>query len=134
MAVRTSVELEKVRALLEGRYENPFDILGPHEIDDAGRRALAVRAYLPDTQQAWVVHPKHNSSQPMRRIHPAGLYEAICPLPQAAAASDNITAAVSSNTAPPRLKNQPPQNPHSTSRKTAAPRKPPSTPPNTKSA
>ncbi len=90
--MRTSLELEKIRAFLDGRYENPFDILGPHEIDDAGRRALAVRAYLPGTQQAWVVHPKHNSSQPMRRIHPAGLYEAICPLPQAAAASDNTAA------------------------------------------
>ena len=98
-AVRTSVELGKVHALLEGRYENPFDILGPHEIDDAGRRALAVRAFLPNTQQAWVVHPKHNTSQPMRRIHPAGLYEAICPLPQAAAASDKTAATASSNTA-----------------------------------
>ncbi|MCG8587114.1 MAG: 1,4-alpha-glucan branching protein GlgB, partial [Pirellulales bacterium] len=35
--------------------------------------------YLPDSEQAWLVHPSHESPQPMRRIHPAGLYETICP-------------------------------------------------------
>ncbi len=79
--LRTTVELEKVRALVEGRNENPFEILGPHEILDAGRPAMAVRAFLPQSQQAWIVHPAHGSQQPMQRIHPAGLYEAICPLP-----------------------------------------------------
>jgi len=87
MAVRTSVQLEKVQALSEGRYENPFDILGPHQVVDGGRPAVAVRAFLPRSQQAWIVHPAHGSSQPMRRIHPAGLYEAICPVTEAELAS-----------------------------------------------
>ena len=80
MSVRTSVELEKIGSLLEGRHENPFDLLGPHEIVVDGRRALAVRAMLPDANQAWVVDPGQSMLQPMRRIHPAGLYEAICPM------------------------------------------------------
>jgi len=49
-------------------------------VDHNGRQALAVRAFLPDSQQAWVHHSAHGMSRPMRRIHPAGLYEAICPL------------------------------------------------------
>lgn len=81
--MRTSVELDKVRALVEGRNENPFEILGPHEVSDSGRPAVAVRAYLPDSQQAWVIQPAHSGVQPMRRIHPAGLFEAICPAPDA---------------------------------------------------
>ncbi|HTQ39111.1 MAG TPA: 1,4-alpha-glucan branching enzyme, partial [Pirellulales bacterium] len=85
--MRTSVELEKVRALVEGRHENPFEILGPHEVIDSGRRAVAVRAYLPLSKQAWIIHPAHGGSQPMRRIHPAGLYEAICPTPEPELAS-----------------------------------------------
>ncbi len=80
MSVRTSVALDRVAPLLEGRDENPFDLLGPHEIVAEGRRALAVRAFLPGSAQAWVVDPAHSVSQPMRRIHPAGLYEAICPM------------------------------------------------------
>jgi 1,4-alpha-glucan branching enzyme len=76
------VSLDSLGALLEGKNQNPFDLLGPHEIDYQGRKALAVRAFLPDSNQVWVVHPAHKTSLPMRRIHPAGLYEAICPMPQ----------------------------------------------------
>ncbi|MFZ5833731.1 MAG: 1,4-alpha-glucan branching enzyme, partial [Planctomycetota bacterium] len=80
--MRTSLSLEKIGPLVEGRYENPFEVLGPHEINDNGRRALAVRAFLPASQQAWVVDPAHAfAAHPMRRIHPAGLFEAVCPMP-----------------------------------------------------
>jgi 1,4-alpha-glucan branching enzyme len=78
--VRTFVELDKLGALVEGREENPFAILGPHEVLDAGRRALSVRAFLPESAKAWVVDRAHAWTRPMQRIHPAGLYEAICPL------------------------------------------------------
>jgi len=82
--VRTTVPLEKVGQLVDGRHENPFELLGPHEVIDGGRRALAVRAYLPQSAQAWVVEPEHpDGATPMRRIHPAGLFEAICPMPAA---------------------------------------------------
>ncbi len=80
MTTRTTVELDKLGPLLDGHDENPFALLGPHEVLTAGRRALAVRAYLPGTSQAWVVDPEHRRNQPMRQIHPAGIFEAICPL------------------------------------------------------
>ena len=83
--MRTAVDLDKLGALVEGRAENPFEILGPHEVVQSGRRALAVRAMLPEATQAWVVDAAHSRSTPMRRIHPSGLYEAICPLPDSAA-------------------------------------------------
>ena len=51
--------LEKIGQLIEGRHENPFELLGPHEVHDSGRRALAVRAFLPHSTQAWVVDPAH---------------------------------------------------------------------------
>ncbi|MGI6418033.1 MAG: 1,4-alpha-glucan branching protein GlgB [Thermoguttaceae bacterium] len=82
--MRTNVLLEKVGQLIDGRYENPFELLGPHEVEISGRRALAVRAFLPHTDQAWVVDGRHAVSRPMQRIHPAGLYEAICPAPEEA--------------------------------------------------
>jgi 1,4-alpha-glucan branching enzyme len=80
--VRTHVTLDSMGALVEGVHSNPFELLGPHPIQQDGRAALAVRAYLPDTQQAWVLDPAHAESRPMRRIHPAGLFEAICPVPE----------------------------------------------------
>ncbi|NQT38156.1 MAG: 1,4-alpha-glucan branching enzyme, partial [Planctomycetes bacterium] len=79
--VRTFVGLESIGRLVEGRHENPFEILGPHEVHESGRRALAVRSFLPQAQQAWVIDEAHpnGTPRPMRRIHPSGLFEAICP-------------------------------------------------------
>jgi 1,4-alpha-glucan branching enzyme len=74
--------LESISQLIEGKHQNPFELLGPHEVDDLGRRVLAVRAYLPQSSQAWVVDPSHaDAARPMRRVHPAGFYEALCPCP-----------------------------------------------------
>ena len=81
--MRTTVALEKIGQLVDGRHENPFELLGPHVVTDLGRRALAVRAFLPDSTQAWVLDEAHDSPpRPMRRIHPAGVFEAICPAPE----------------------------------------------------
>ena len=55
--MRTTAPSESIRQLIEGRHENPFELLGPHLVDDSGRRALAVRAFLPQSAQAWVVDP-----------------------------------------------------------------------------
>ncbi len=79
--MRTTAPLDEITQLVEGRHENPFELLGPHEVVDSGRHVMAVRAYLPHSTQAWVVDPAHHGTgRPMRRVHPAGLYEAICPL------------------------------------------------------
>lgn len=78
--MRTSVSLNGIGALLEGSHGNPAEILGPREIVHEGRKCLSVRAFLPDSQQAWVLDPAQQVSRPMRRIHPSGIYEALCPL------------------------------------------------------
>jgi 1,4-alpha-glucan branching enzyme len=75
--VQTQLPLQSIGPVIHGYHENPFEVLGPHEIEQNGRRALAVRAYLPEAQRAWVVDPAHGATRPMRRIHPAGLFEAV---------------------------------------------------------
>ncbi len=80
--LRTTAALETVEQLIEGRHEDPFELLGPHEVIDSGRRVVAVRAFLPESTRAWVIDPVHGDPlRPMRRIHPAGLFEAIIPYP-----------------------------------------------------
>jgi 1,4-alpha-glucan branching enzyme len=76
--VRTQVTLDAIGPLVGGYHDNPFGVLGPHLIEENGRSAVAVRAFLPDTQQVWLVDKSHGTSRMMRKIHPAGLYEAIC--------------------------------------------------------
>jgi 1,4-alpha-glucan branching enzyme len=77
--VRTSLSLASVGAIINGTHANPFEILGPHEVCDGQQRATAVRAFLPGTHQVWILDPAHQTARPMRRVHPAGFYEAICP-------------------------------------------------------
>jgi 1,4-alpha-glucan branching enzyme len=77
--VRTQLSIEDFAPLVEGRHENPHHVLGPHPISHEGRKALAVRAYLPHCDSAWVVDPAQAAPRPMRRIHPSGFYEAILP-------------------------------------------------------
>ena len=45
--MRTTVTLESILNWSKEGHENPFELLGPHEVDKSGRRALAVRAFLP---------------------------------------------------------------------------------------
>lgn len=66
-----------IHALLSGSHNNPFEILGPREVVDGPRKAIAVRAFWPQAPQAWLVDTR-NQLRPMRRIHPGGLFEAIC--------------------------------------------------------
>src|SRR5437868_15383643 len=80
------VPLEGVGALVEANHADPFELLGPHEVELNGQRAVSVRAYLPTAEQAWLLPVPARidgglaqTSQPMRRIHPAGLYEAVLP-------------------------------------------------------
>ena len=75
--MRTTVTTSDIGSLTEGNHENPHHVLGPHHVRSAGRDATAIRAYLPHSSQAWVVDETNNTSLPMRRIHPSGLFEAV---------------------------------------------------------
>ena len=79
--MRTQLSLQGISRLVEGTLENPAQLLGPHLVENSGRKALSVRAYLPESEQVWLIDGKHQAIQPMRRIHPGGFYEAICPIP-----------------------------------------------------
>ena len=80
--MRTTLALRNIGQLVEGRHENPFELLGPHEVSESGRRASAVRVFLPHSDRVWLIDSAHGGAmQPMRRIHPAGLFEAIRPSP-----------------------------------------------------
>jgi 1,4-alpha-glucan branching enzyme len=76
---------EEVDQLIHANHWNPFVILGPHEVDLGGSRngsgkAVAIRAFLPEAKQAWVVDLTKGEPGvrvPMGRVHPDGLYEGV---------------------------------------------------------
>jgi len=77
--VQSTLSPESIGALIAGCHEQPFEILGPHQQKNRRGETVAVRAYLPNSEQAWLIDPSHKSKRvPMMQIHPAGLYEATC--------------------------------------------------------
>ena len=77
--MKTQVSLDGIGQLVSGTHSNPSELLGPHPVDYQGRKALAVRTFMPGSERVWLVDPASGTDQPMRRLHPAGFYEAIWP-------------------------------------------------------
>ncbi|MEL7496391.1 MAG: 1,4-alpha-glucan branching protein GlgB [Planctomycetota bacterium] len=71
-----------------GRIDNPHDWLGPvyatsnssSDSDEATQSSgdVLVRTFQPQAEQAWLVSPDEQTTMPMTRIHPDGLFEASC--------------------------------------------------------
>jgi 1,4-alpha-glucan branching enzyme len=76
--MHTQVSLSSIANLIDGTHENPSSILGPHPIDYRGQAATAVRSFLPQATAAWILDGEGNRRRPMKRLHPAGFFEAIC--------------------------------------------------------
>lgn len=75
----TELTLENIGQIVDGTLQNPTSVLGPHRVDYNGRKAIAVRAFLPETHQAWLLDPRSSTQHPMRRLHPAGIFEGLLP-------------------------------------------------------
>jgi 1,4-alpha-glucan branching enzyme len=86
--MQTDVHLTQLGQLLDGDLDRPGTLLGPHRTTAGGRPARAVRAFLPDAAQAWVLDGPERIARPMRRLHPQGLFEAICPDDSSVSSSD----------------------------------------------
>ncbi|MCR9295810.1 MAG: 1,4-alpha-glucan branching protein GlgB [bacterium] len=82
--MRTQLSLQGISRLVEGTLANPAHLLGPHRLEIDNRSAVSVRAFLPESQQVWLVDKPGDCLRPMRKIHPAGFYETICPEASAA--------------------------------------------------
>jgi 1,4-alpha-glucan branching enzyme len=65
-----------VTQITNGEHRDPFAVLGPHPAPGGG---AAVRAFLPGAREAHLV-PETGTPIPMRRIHPAGFFEATAPV------------------------------------------------------
>ncbi|HUM93504.1 MAG TPA: 1,4-alpha-glucan branching protein GlgB [Candidatus Competibacter sp.] len=67
---------ETIQKIVELRHEAPHTVLGPHY--DEGDRALIIRAFLPQAEQAYVLPAKGNKRE-MERAHPNGVFVARLP-------------------------------------------------------
>ena len=67
-------------AVAHGTSDNPFAVLGRHQIEDAGRPAVVIRTMQPAAAQVELVRVPDRQTFRMERRHPDGLFEAVVPL------------------------------------------------------
>ena len=75
--MQTQLSLSAIGQIIDGTHENPASLLGAHPVSYLGETATAVRSFLPSAHAAWVVDDASGQRRPMRRIHPAGFFEAM---------------------------------------------------------
>jgi 1,4-alpha-glucan branching enzyme len=67
---------EAIERIVRAEDSDPFQILGPHWIDRAGRRVLAIRVFRPGAAEANILW-SNGATFPAARIAPEGLFEAV---------------------------------------------------------
>ncbi len=76
-SISSALANEAISKLVSGNISYPQVLLGPHQLGDDPDR-VAVRAFLPQADEAWIVNESHSVAQPMTRVNGSGLFESIC--------------------------------------------------------
>jgi 1,4-alpha-glucan branching enzyme len=69
---------DQINRILLAQHHDPFQVLGAHVVESAGRAGVSVRAFLPQAERAWVI-PQVGDPQPMIRKEGADFFEAQFP-------------------------------------------------------
>lgn len=68
---------DQIKLILNANHWDPFHVLGNHVIEKNGRKAVAIRAFIPEAAMAWVIDTKSKKLYLMEKIHKAGFFETI---------------------------------------------------------
>ncbi|TVR10396.1 MAG: 1,4-alpha-glucan branching enzyme, partial [Phormidium sp. GEM2.Bin31] len=72
----TTITAKQIDKIASNQHQNPFEILGSHQLsDNNGKSAWVVRAYLPKADAAWVIRPEERDSYPMHSVHHPNFFE-----------------------------------------------------------
>jgi 1,4-alpha-glucan branching enzyme len=75
---KPTASLEEIERIVHAEHSDPFHILGAHPAEVEGKPAIAIRAFLPQTDRAWVVRlDGRGNPAPLERVHPQGFFEAV---------------------------------------------------------
>ncbi len=72
-----TVDPEQIDRIVWNQHHDPFEVLGPHMVQQDGKTVWAVRAYLPQAEQAWVVLPEEHREVVMESNHNRHFFECV---------------------------------------------------------
>jgi 1,4-alpha-glucan branching enzyme len=74
----STISPEQVNQIVYNLHNDPFEVLGLHPLEDNGKiEKWVIRAYLPNTEAAWVIIPPGQKEYPMQSIHHPNFFECI---------------------------------------------------------
>lgn len=65
----------QIDQIVWNQHQDPFQVLGPHPIEENGKRAWVVRAYLPNADRVSVICPQERAEYPMAAQHNPHFFE-----------------------------------------------------------
>jgi 1,4-alpha-glucan branching enzyme len=68
---------DQVDRIVHNQLQDPFEVLGPHKLEQEGQTGWVIRAYLPSAQAAWVVLPEERRELPMANTHNPHFFECV---------------------------------------------------------
>ncbi|MBI3788096.1 MAG: 1,4-alpha-glucan branching enzyme, partial [Ignavibacteriales bacterium] len=80
--MKPTVSQDEMYRIVSTDHYDPFQVLGPHIIQRTKRKSLAIRAFLPDSNQMSVVELKNGEpakEYPMQKILDEGFFEVVIP-------------------------------------------------------
>ncbi|MGJ3251724.1 MAG: 1,4-alpha-glucan branching enzyme [Elainellaceae cyanobacterium] len=71
----TTIAPEQIDRIIWNQHDDPFEVLGPHQIHQNGQAVWVVRAYLPNADAAWVISPEERKEYSMQSVHHPNFFE-----------------------------------------------------------
>jgi 1,4-alpha-glucan branching enzyme len=71
------INQEAIEAIIRTDHHDPFQILGSHQVNYKGKKAVVIRAFLPDSEKVEVVDTENGDTFKMNKLHDAGFFEGI---------------------------------------------------------
>jgi 1,4-alpha-glucan branching enzyme len=75
---------DQVERIVWNQHHDPFEVLGPHQIEKDGKTAWVVRAYQPTADKVWVICPDQRMEYPMQTVHHPHFFECEIETPELA--------------------------------------------------
>lgn len=76
--MKATISAQQIKKIVNAEHNDPFNILGMHEVSVDGKQSLAVRTFQPDAHEAFVVRPRSREPKKMMaKVHAAGFFEAV---------------------------------------------------------
>ncbi|MGG6294593.1 1,4-alpha-glucan branching enzyme [Leptolyngbya sp. AN02str] len=77
-----TVAPEQIDRIVWNQHQDPFEVLGPHQIHQDDQARWVVRAYLPNVDAAWVLLPEQRLEFSMQSFHHPNFFECVLDVPE----------------------------------------------------